>query len=285
MNAQEMMHTDVVTVSPKTSLAHAQRLMQDHRIRHLPVVSGQGLLVGLLTDRDLRNALPSQATALLTGEVSYQLDTTPVETCMTRHVVVIHPQTPIIDGALQLLEGPFGCLPVVESGQLVGIITEIDLLRGFLAAAVPAGELMQVKDYMHPDPYTMMPNDPVSIAYERMQEAHIRHLPVISPGLKLVGILTDRDIRLAGASTAPHLAVHELVHLLEKMTVNSIMTTNVYTVRRHTAIADAGQLFLEHRFSCLPVVGDDDMLQGIITVTDLLRAYVTQHTRTASTST
>ena len=284
MNAQEMMHTDVVTVSPETSLAQAQQRMRDYRIRHLPVVSGQDRLVGIITDRDLRNALPSQATTLLTGEINYQLDTIPVETCMTRDVVVMRPQDPVIDGALQLLEGAFGCLPVVEQDQLVGIITEIDLLRGFLAAAAPAGELMQVKDYMHAEPYTMMPNDLVSIAYEHMQEAHIRHLPVVSASRKLVGILTDRDIRLAGASTAPYLATHELVHLLERMTVNSIMTTKVYTVHRHTAAADAGQLLIDHRFSCLPVVDADDMLQGIITVTDLLRAYVAQHRRTASTT-
>jgi acetoin utilization protein AcuB len=284
MQAQEMMHTNVVTVSPETSLGEAQRLMRDHRIRHLPVVSGQRL-VGLLTDRDLRNASPSQATTLLRGEINSQMDTTPIETCMTRKVVVIRPQDPIIDGTRQLLDGAFGCLPVVDQGQLVGIITEIDLLRGFLAAAAPAGERMRVKDYMHPEPYTMMPNDLVSIAYERMQEAHIRHLPVIAAGLKLVGILTDRDIRLAGASTTPSLAAHEWVHLLEKMTVNAIMTTEVRTVRRDTAVADAGQLFLDHPFSCLPVVGDDDMLEGIITVTDLLRAYVAQHAGTASPST
>ncbi|PON13474.1 hypothetical protein C2W62_34170 [Candidatus Entotheonella serta] len=282
MQAQDMMHTDVVTVSPETSLAQAQRLMRDHRIRHLPVVLGQSL-VGLVTDRDLRDVLPSQATTLLKGEMNYLMDTTPIETCMTRDVVVIGPHVLMIDVARQLLDGAFGCLPVVEQGALLGMITEIDLLRGFLAAAMPAGELMQVKDYMHPGPYTVMPNDLVSIAYERMQETHIRHLPVIAAGPKLVGILTDRDIRLAGASTAPHLAAHELVHLLDKMTVNSIMTTNVHTVGCDTAVADAGQLFIDHKFGCLPVVGTDKMLQGIITVTALLRAYVAQHVSTAST--
>ena len=276
MQAREMMHTNVVTVAPQTSLGQAQRLMQDNRIRHLPVVLGQSL-VGLVTDRDLRNASPSQVTTLDRGEINYQMDATPIETCMTRDVVVIHPQDSIMEGARQLLEGAFGCLPVVEDGHLVGIITEIDLLRGFLATATPAGALMQVKDYMQTELHTMMPNDLVSIAFERMRVSRIRHLPVISAGLKLVGMLTDRDIRLAGASTAPHLAAHELVGLLEKMTVNSIMTTQVYTVRKDTAVVDAGQLFIDHKFSCLPVVGEDDRLQGIITVTDLLRAYVAQH--------
>jgi CBS domain-containing protein len=284
MEVRDMMHTHVITVAPTSSMSQAQRLMQEHRIRHLPVLSGRRL-VGLITDRDLRHALPSLATTLSRGEINYQMDTTPIETFMTREVVVIRPQDSIMEGASQLLKGPFGCLPVLADGELVGIITEIDLLRGFLAAAVPAGALMQVKDYMQTEPYTIMPNDLVSIAFERMYESHIRHLPVVASGLKLVGILTDRDIRLASASTAPHLAAHELVGLLEKMTVNSIMTTEVQTVRQDTAVADAGQRFIDHKFSCLPVVGEDDILQGIITVTDLLRAYVAQHQNETSSCT
>ena len=276
MKAQEMMHSDVITASPETSLAQAQRLMQDHRIRHLPVVSGLHL-VGIVTDRDLRNASPSQVTRLTAAEIHSQMHTTPIETCMTRDVVTINPEGDMVEGAKRLLEGPFGCLPVVDGGQVIGIVTEIDLLRGFLAAAVPAGEHMLVKHYMRTAPYTMMPNDLVSSAYERMHEMHIRHLPVIAGGPKLVGILTDRDIRQAGASTAPHLATHEVVHLLEKMTVNAIMTTQVHTVRGDMAVVDAGQLFLNHKFGCLPVVHDDNILEGIITVTDLLRAYVQQY--------
>lgn len=276
MKAQDMMHPNVITAAPDTSLAQARRLMRDNRIRHLPVVSGLRL-VGLVTDRDLRNASPSQATTLSKGEINYQMDTTPIETCMTRDLVTLRPEDDMVEGAKRLLQGPFGCLPVVERGQLVGIVSEIDLLRGFVAAAAPAGDLMLVKDYMRPAPHTIMSDDLVSIAYERMQEAHIRHLPVLSDGLKLVGILTDRDVRRAGASTEPHLATHELTYLLEKMTVATIMTTQVHTVRRDMAVADAGQLFLDHKFGCLPVVREDDTVEGIITVTDLLRAYVTQH--------
>lgn len=276
MKAQDMMHENVVTVPPNTSLAQALRLMQERHIRHLVVMSDRSL-VGIVSDRDLRKASPSQATTLSNGEVNYQMDTLSVETCMTRAVVTIGPEDHIVDGTQRLLAAAIGCLPVVEQGQLIGIVTEIDLLKGFLAAAAPAGDLMQVKDYMQPEPYTMMPNDLVSVAYQRMQEARIRHLPVIAGAPKLVGLVTDRDICLAGASTAPYLATYELVHLLEQMTVNSIMTTQVHTVRPNTAVADAGQLFLDHKFGCLPVVRDHDILEGILTVTDLLRAYVEQH--------
>lgn len=276
MKTQEMMSPDVITASPDTTLAQAQRLMRDNRIRHLPVVSGRRL-VGLVTDRDLRHASPSQATTLSHGEMLYQMATIPIETCMTRDVITVHPEDDIVQGAKRLLEGTFGCAPVVAGGQLVGIVTEIDLLRGFLAAAVPAGERMQVKDYMHAEPYTVTPDNLVSVAYRRMREAHIRHLPVIAAELQLVGILTDRDIRQASASTEPHLATHEWMAVLEKMTVEAIMTARVYTVSRDMPVADAGQLFLDHKFGCLPVVRDDDILEGIVTVTDLMRAYVAQH--------
>ena len=241
-------------------------------------------LVGLVTDRDLRNALPSQATTLTQGELNYQLGTTPIETCMTRNIVTIRPEDDMVHGAHRMLEGPFGCLPVIEDDQLVGIVTEIDLLRGFLAVAALAGDLMRVRDYMRTEPYTLMPNDLVSVAYQRMHESHIHHLPVISEGCKLVGILTDRDIRLAGASSEPHLALYEWVQVLEKMTVNAIMSAPVQTVRSDMDVADAGQLFLDHKFGCLPVVYDDDMLEGMLTVTDLLRAYVAQHGAVQPTS-
>ena len=276
MKAHEMMHANVITGHPDTSLAEARRLMQDHQIRHLPVVSA-GRLVGIVTDRDLRKAAPSGATTLTKGEVHYQLEIAQIQTCMTRDVITLSPQDHMVQGAQRLLEGTFGCLPVVDGDKLVGIVTEIDLLRGFIAAAAPAADLMLVRDYMHASPLTVMPNDLVGIAYEHMYESHIRHLPVISGGLKLVGIVTDRDIRQAGASTEPELAKHELGYLLEKMTVNSIMTTPVQTVRGDMAVADAGQLFLDHKFGCLPVVSPDGLLEGIITVTDLLRGYLAQH--------
>ena len=275
MKAKDMMRTNVVKASADTSLARAQRLMREHHIRHLPVVSGSKL-VGLVTDRDLRNASPSQATTLTKGEINYQMDATPIRTCMIRDVVVSGPEDHIVEMARRILDGAFGCLPVVERGQLIGIITEIDLLSGFFTAAASAGERMQVKDYMQSALYTIMPNDLLSIARQRMQSTHVRHLPVITWGPKLVGMLTDRDMRLAGASTEPHLAAHEWGDALEKMRVNAIMTTPVYTVHRDTTVADAGQLFVDHKFGCLPVISEDDMLEGIVTVTDLLRAYVEQ---------
>ena len=276
MQVQAIMQQDVVTAAPTLSLGQAQRLMHDKGIRHLPVVSGTHL-VGLVTDRDIRDAIPSPATTLTKGEINYQMDTTPIRTCMTSKVVTVEPDEDTVQVARALLDRKFGCMPVVARGELVGIVTESDVLQGFLAAATPAGEIMQVKDYMHVAPITVTQDDLVNTAYQRMQGMRIRHLPVITEGQQIMGILTDRDVRQVHASDAPHLAVYELTTLLQKMSVKEVMTKPVVTVKSDNPVADAGQLLLAHKFGCLPVVRDDETLEGIITVTDLLRAYVEQH--------
>ena len=117
-----------------------------------------------------------------------------------------------------------------------------------------------------------------------MQALHIRHLPVISEDRRVVGMLTDRDIRLAETSTESRLAMHEWVKVLEKIPVNAMMSSPVHTIRNGMAVADAGQLLMDHKFGCLPVVADDDILEGIITATDLLRAYTPQSRRVQTMS-
>lgn len=138
---------------------------------------------------------------------------------------------------------------------------------------------MQVKDCMQTAVITITPEDRVSTALQRMRGGRIRHLPVVSEGKKLVGVVTDRDVRQAAASDEPLMAVHELTYLLETMTVKDIMTRAVVTVRRETPIVEAGQIFLEKRFGCLPVVSETQTLEGIITITDLIQAFVQQHER------
>src|SRR4029453_185896 len=120
-----------ITAPPSMSLALAQRLMEDHRLRHLPVVQ-EGQLVGLVSDRDLRQALPSPTTTLTPAERIYKMGTLAIATCMTREVVTVPPEADLVQGTRQLLAGPYGCVPVLAGGQLVGIITATDVLRGFL---------------------------------------------------------------------------------------------------------------------------------------------------------
>ena len=94
-------------------------------------------------------------------------------------------------------------------------------------------------------------------------------------GKKLVGIVTDRDLRQAAPSPATTLEVHELIYLLERLKIEAIMTKKVITVAPMTNLRDAARLLFTHKIGCLPVVEHEELV-GIITEGDILRAYV-QH--------
>ena len=111
MKARNLMQADLVTATPDMSLAQGHRLMHDKGIRHLPVVSGTHL-VGIVTDRDIRDAAPSIATTLTKGESNYQMDNTPIQTCMAHHVVTVEPGDDSVQVARMLVDHTFGCVPV-----------------------------------------------------------------------------------------------------------------------------------------------------------------------------
>jgi acetoin utilization protein AcuB len=273
MQISDVMTRSVITAPPGMSLALAQRLMDDHRLRHLPVVQ-EGQLVGLVSDRDIRQALPSPMTTLTQAERTYKMWTLAIATCMTREVVTVPPEATMVQGLRQLLAGPYGCVPVLAGGQLVGIVTAIDVLRGVLMDLGGVAARRPVRAHMQYAPLTAHPEDLVSQAHHQMHRADVRHLPIVAADGTLLGLLSDRDLRQAGASTLPPLSRYEAPLQLMTMRVKDIMRTDVTTVGGETTLADAGQLLLEHKIGCLPVLHHDRTLVGIVTVTDLLRAYV-----------
>lgn len=141
---------------------------------------------------------------------------------------------------------------------------------------------MKVADSMQTALLTVAPETLVSVAHRQMRAHRVRHLPVVNNAQQLVGIVTDRDMRQAAASDTSYMGEHELLYLLEKMTVKDIMTRQVITVSADTLLATAGQLFIDKKVGCLPVVDDAQKLIGIITITDLLRIYIHQHDSTAT---
>lgn len=131
---RDWMTKDPLTAEPKTSIKAAWKLMQDRRIRHLPVVE-QRRLVGIVTDRDLRRVLPSPATSLEIHELHYLLDRLTVSEVMTKDVITTTPFTPMAEAARTLLRNRIGALPVLEGGALVGILSQVDVLEGLTSAA------------------------------------------------------------------------------------------------------------------------------------------------------
>jgi CBS domain-containing protein len=129
---------------------------------------------------------------------------------------------------------------------------------------------MRVRDLMTIKPITVDPETPMLDARQRMLEERIRHLVVVEDG-RVVGIVTDRDIRLNIPSPATSLSVWEINYLLARVTVGGVMTTSVIVVEPGRPIAEAARLMIDHKIGALPVV-DEGRLVGIVTETDFLKA-------------
>ncbi|CAM4129854.1 MULTISPECIES: CBS domain-containing protein [Vibrio] len=133
---------DLMTRNPYTllrsnTLADAQKLMTEHEVRHVPVVDVDDKLLGLVTHRDI---LAAQDSNLQAGAESnnYTLHT-PLNQAMSKNVITVSPYAGLKESALMIQKRKVGCLPVVENGKLVGIITDSD----FVTIAINLLELQE----------------------------------------------------------------------------------------------------------------------------------------------
>lgn len=133
---QDWMQKNVISAEPKMGMLEAHRLMRHNNIRRLPVVDGDGKLLGIVTRSDVRQAEPSEATTLNVWEMNYLLAKLQLRDIMTKNVLFVTPEDTIKHAAVLLHENKIGALPVVDNEQsrrVVGIITESDIFRVLIA--------------------------------------------------------------------------------------------------------------------------------------------------------
>ena len=123
----DIMTPSPVTVTPRNAIRTAINLMREGGYRRLPVVD-RGRLVGIITDRDLRRAANSPFVVREQWYDNFILDHIEVGSCMTPNPLTVEPSVPIAEAARIMRNHKIGGLPVVADGQLVGIVTETDLL-------------------------------------------------------------------------------------------------------------------------------------------------------------
>lgn len=125
---KDWMSTDVITITPETTLPEAHQLMTNEEIRRLPVVDGNGRLIGIVTIGDIRSAEPSPATSLSIWEMNYLLSSLKVDKIMTPNPRTIRAEATLGEAARMMLEHRVSGLPVVDDDfRVVGIITESDI--------------------------------------------------------------------------------------------------------------------------------------------------------------
>lgn len=133
MLVKEYMTSPAVTISSKMGIQAGLKMMQEGKFRRLPVVDENGKLVGIVSERDLLHASPSQATSLSIWELNYLLSKVHIKEIMTKNVMVARPEAKLESAAGIMLDNKIGGLPVVdEQNRVIGIITESDIFKAFL---------------------------------------------------------------------------------------------------------------------------------------------------------
>jgi acetoin utilization protein AcuB len=174
--AKRMMRNPV-WVDENDPMKKAMDLLKERGIRHLPVLRGGEKLVGIVTERDIKQASPSPATALEIREIYYLLDKVKVRQIMTRRPYTVSPAAPVEEAALIMREKKIGCLPVVEEGKLVGILTETDILDAFIESMGVTGPGYRLE--------IALPSRP-GMLYE------------------VTRLLNEFDVNIVSVATAPH---------------------------------------------------------------------------------
>lgn len=143
MIVEQMMNTNILTLQPTHSIKDAIDLLLENKIRHLPITNKEGQVVGVLSDRDIKDATPSN----LIESQQHDIYATPIEGIMTKNPLIGHPLDFVEEVATIFYDQKIGCLPIVSNGKLVGIITETDLLYKYieLTGADQPGSQIEVR--------------------------------------------------------------------------------------------------------------------------------------------
>ena len=188
MLIQDWMAKDVLTVDENTSLMRATRIMKENSIRRLPVVS-HGKLIGIVTDRDVKDASPSKTTSLDVHELYYLLSEMKVKEVMTPDPIILNGFDSLEKAAVVMLEKKISGLPVVSrDGEIEGLVSETDVLRGFIhSTGIKDGAIQYVFDLED------VPGS-VTTVVQKLREHHARVISVLTSfedadaGLKRVAI-------------------------------------------------------------------------------------------------
>lgn len=132
---------------------------------------------------------------------------------------------------------------------------------------------MLIKDWMAKDVLTVDENTSVMRATRVMKEKNVRRLPVLSHG-KLVGLITDRDLKDASPSKSTSLDIHEMYYLLSEMKVREVMTPNPICMSDNDSLEKAAVVMLMNKISGLPICNDSGHLVGLLSETDVLQAFI-----------
>lgn len=263
MNLEIITRRPLVTLGVNDYCRRAAELMAEHHIRHLPVVDGE-MPVGMVSERDLLAAIGwwNNSPKHADEPISDWAERLPVAEVMSTPLCCLPPDSSLDKAARLMLNKKISAIALVGAGSLRGIVTETDFLH---CLTTEVWQFETVIEHMTAHVFQVAPQEPIRSAWRLMREKHVRHL-VVTENERLRGVLSDRDL-LAGISwdTAGPEGIRDQVQ--------HIMTTRVATIEPEATLKVAAQRMLDWKVGALPVTDGDDLV-GIITETDLLKAWV-----------
>ena len=255
MKVKELMTQSPLTARPDDDVDLGLQIMAWGEVRHLPVLE-EGRLVGIVSDRLL---------------LANQENNPRMREIMSSPPQVAHPDEDVEDAAARMVRERLGCLPVVLGGDLVGIGTVTDVISARAGLAVPRGiERMTVGEAMTPEPVTVLPDDLFVDAIARMSARNVRHAPVVDGDGRVVGMLSDRDARLAVGNSLLAASGAAGPVRLRLLRVRDVMSRDPIVMRESDSLAQAAECLRFRTVGALPVVDRAGKLTGILSYIDIL---------------
>jgi CBS domain-containing protein len=266
MKVREVMSAEsVVSIAPDETLALASQLLLGAGVRHLPVVRDGGV-IGVLTERDIFRRNGEVGAGVAARE--------PVEAAMRSPAITIGPDEPLINAVTLMVRRKVGCLPVVSERGLVGMLTTTDVLRHDLETAIdrPADHLPPSLRSVMKRATGVRPAMELLDAAALMSARRIRHLPVLDAEGKVVGILSDRDVRAALGDPRRFLADYSSRDRSGGPLVGEVMSKVVITLNQNAPLTTAVEHLVHEGMGALPIVDDRQHLVGIVSYLDVIQA-------------
>ncbi len=269
MMIKHMLYTaPVITLDPESSIDDALFLMQKNDIKRLVIVSND-IPVGIVTERDIGRFLQNDKT-------SRMLDQIHLNEIMSRNLFTISKDQDefLVQCAIRMDTFQIGSIIIVDNEKLVGIVTKSDITKSFSNSFAGA---YKVKDYMSAKMITCRKSDSLLFALTMLDKNKISRLVVTDNDGRPVGIISyDTFLRNSGYFKLGTQNTRD--YLLPKtsskeLLVSDLVGNELLTIGSNDDLAKAARLMVEYKISGIPVVDENGNLEGVISATDIVRAY------------
>jgi len=254
MKVEELMTSPPVCIQKDSPIGKALDLMLNGDFSHLIAVDGKRV-AGIVSMWDLVDVLGSSRFR------NVPVSRIHVSAVMSEPAVTIQADSKVKDAKRIMLENDFSCLPVMRGDELVGIITETDIVRRIKDSS-PLRDLMRIS---YPK---VMPIDRIVHARAVMIENGIRVIPVVEEG-RLVGLVTEKALAKAFYDLRAESRVYHVEEAVRKVLVEDVMEESPEVLKENQSIEEAAMLFYKARIPALPVI-EGDIIKGMLERKSLL---------------